>query len=132
MSINVGQVSHHLSDGSRFYAYSGVVQGDVSVPATITLISIPNTGLKDSFIEIQPFFGSVISSAGGAGLGLSIQIDDIEIMELSYEQGDFGKFDHDVTPKLFVPRGSKLEVISNNTSANNTQTRGCTLLGWCL
>jgi hypothetical protein len=53
MSINVGQVSHFLSDGSRFYAYSGIVQGDVSVPATITLIDIPNTGLKDSFVKIN-------------------------------------------------------------------------------
>ena len=33
---------------------------------------------------------------------------------------------------LFIPRQSKLEVISNNTADNNTQERGVNLIGYYL
>ena len=46
-----------LSGGDKYYSYSGVLFGDVSVPATIPMIAIDNTGLRDSLIEIQPYFG---------------------------------------------------------------------------
>jgi len=129
MSINVGQVSHPLSDGSRFYAYSGPIQGDVSVPASITLISIPNTGLKDTFVKIQPFFGQEVSSSSGQQLGLQVLIDDNLVFEygnLTYTLNDHNHYE------FFVPRGSKLECISINKSGNNTQVRGVAMLGWCL
>jgi hypothetical protein len=128
MSINVGQVNHFLSDGSRFYAYSGVLQGDVSVPASITLISIPNTGLKDSFIKIQGFFGLEASSSSSQQLGIKVLIDDIEV----YDNQNFYYSSDDATIELFIPRQSKLEILSSNTTGNNTQNRGCSVLGWCL
>ena len=129
MSINVGQVNHFLSDGSRFYAYSGVLQGDVSVPASITLISIPNTGLKDTFVKIQPFFGQEVSSSSGQQLGFQVLIDDNIVFEygnLTYALNDHNHYE------FFVPRGSKLECISINKPNNNTQDRGVAMLGWCL
>ena len=129
MSINVGQVSHFLSDGSRFYAYSGIVQGDVSVPATITLIDIANTGLKDSFVKIQPSYGEIISATDREHLGISVLIDEIEVINTQkYRAYD----DMWESFELFIPRQSRLQVLSINTSSNNTQNRGCTLLGWCL
>ena len=35
-----------LSVGDKWYSYSGEIQGDVSVPASISMILIPNTGFK--------------------------------------------------------------------------------------
>jgi len=132
MSINVGQVSHFLSDGSRFYAYSGIVQGDVSVPATITLIDIPNTGLKDSFVKIIPSYGKLISGNSGSVLGISILIDGIEVANSQQYYQQSADASRATIFELFIPRGSKLEIISLNTANNNTQNRGCTMLGWCL
>ena len=131
MSINVGQVNHFLSDGSRFYAYSGIVQGDGSVPASITLISIPNTGLKDSFVKIQPSFGNANASGGGDSLGISVLIDGVEVIN---QQGQTATNHSRATQEmnLFIPRQSSLTILSLNTSGNNTQERGVTMLGWCL
>ena len=133
MSINVGQVSTNLSDGLRFYAYSGDIQGDITVPASITLISIPNTGLKDSFVKIQPFFGSEISSNVGDALGLSVTIDGITIYNSqvnAWRRENVQLPPHEI--ELFIPRQSNLVITSLNTAANNTQLRGCNMLGWCL
>ena len=131
MSINVGQVSHSLSDGSRFYAYSGIVQGDISAPATITLIDIPNSGLKDQFVKIQPSFGNPVSASGGQALGIAILIDGIEVIRQAYKD-DADSVGYTQEFELFIPRQSRLEVISLNTASNNTQQRGCTMLGWCI
>ena len=132
MSFNVGQVSTNLSDGERFYAYSGVIQGDITVPASITLISIPNTGLRDAFVKIQPFYGIPITAGTSPNaLGLIIAIDGIEIIKT--RPVNAGEQDRVLeTFELFIPRQSSLTITSMNTSANNTQERGCTMLGWRL
>lgn len=120
-----------LSDGNKYYDYSGVVTGDVSVPATIQLNFIPNTGLRDSMVIIQPFFGQPASTGGSAGLGFVVKIDDVEVLrDQLYEEKYNAKSNYNFN--LFVPRQSKLEIISLNTSANNTQPRGCNLLGYYL
>lgn len=129
MSINVGQVSTNLSDGERFYAYSGVVVGDITSPASITLISIPNTGLKDSFIKIQPSYGEVVADINGEHLGISVSIDGIEVVNTQRYRiyaDTLESFD------LFIPRQSSFTILSLNTAANNTQERGVTVLGWRL
>ncbi len=123
-----------LSTGDKWFSYSGVVQGDVSVPATIQLNLIPNTGLRDSLIIIEPYYTAVISTSVNQGLGIEVKINDVTVIK---QQGNrFGASGDDTSSlrefKLFVPRQSKLEVISLNTSANNTQTRGCNLLGYYL
>ena len=121
----VGKTKFNLGK-DKWFANSGLIVGDVSVPATIELINIPNTGLKDSYVKIQPCFGKPVSAASGNGLGILIKINDIEIIK-SQRDGD-----NNVDPfqfELFIPYQSKLEIISLNTSANNTQERGVTLLG---
>jgi len=119
-----------LSGGDKYYSYSGMTFGDVSVPATIPLILIPNTGLRDSFVRISAIYGEPNSVAAGSGLGVSIKLDDVEIIDSQPSTHNFvsdhGSFD------IFVPRQSKLEVLSINTSSNNTQTRGVTLIGYYL
>ena len=119
-----------LSVGDKWYSYSGVLQGDVSVPATISMILIPNTGLRDSLVYIQPFFGLTQSSSESEQIGLLVKIDDVEIIK-QLERKQNTAFD--ATPfNLFIPRQSKLEIISLNASANNTQERGVTLIGYYL
>ena len=61
-----------LSGGDKYYSYSGILFGDVSVPATIPMIIIDNTGLKDSYVVISPFYGAPISNSGGAQIGITI------------------------------------------------------------
>ena len=119
-----------LSGGDKWFSYSGIVFGDVSAPATIQLNFIPNTGLRDCLVQIQPFFGLTQSSSENAQLGLLVKLNDVEIIK-QLERKQNTSFD--ATPfNLFIPRQSKLEVISLNSSANNTQERGCNVIGYYL
>jgi hypothetical protein len=124
-TINAGQSLQRFTQ-DKWYAYSGVVQGDVSVPATITLIDIPNSGLKNGFIKIQPCYGNAVSTSVGNQLGIEVKIDGVSVFDAQahYPYGDRDNFE------LFVPKQSRLEVISLNTSNNNNQKRGVTVLGW--
>lgn len=129
-----------LSGGDKWYSYSGVVFGDVSVPATIQLINIPNTGLRDSVVQIQPYFGTIVNPAYSidTALGVEIKLDDITV--LKFEQFSLTNWggaqltsnESINNYSLFVPRQSKLEIISLNSTQNNTQERGCNLLGYYL
>jgi len=125
----VGKSKYKLSDGSKWFAYSGIIVGDVSAPASIELINIPNSGLRDAYVKIQPSYGKPASTSGGNALGIIVKINDIEVIkfqdyEPEHNQGAPIEF------SLFIPYQSKLEIISLNTSANNTQERGVTVLGW--
>ena len=118
-----------LSDGNRYYAYSGQIFGDVSSPATIPLVTIDNTGLRDSYVIIQYSCGNIVSS-GADQLGVSVKLDGVEIINA---QNDLRE--REINPEtwnIFVPRNNKLEIISLNTSGNNTQLRGVTVLGYYL
>jgi hypothetical protein len=118
-----------LSSGNKWFSYSGIIFGDVSVPVTIQLNFIPNTGLKDSVIRVIPFYGAIATSTGGQQLGLEVKLDDTTIYKsVGYRDYDASK-DQDGF-QLFIPRQSKLEVISLNTSGNNSQERGCNILGY--
>jgi len=132
MSINVGQVSTNLSDGNRFYAYSGVVTGDITVPASITLISIPNTGLRDSFVKIQPYQGTPVSTGVTHGLGIAVSIDGVQVYTDRFLHSAYASTPIDGHIELFIPRQSSLTILSLNSSTNNTQERGCNMLGWSL
>ena len=63
-----------LSGGDKWFSYSGVKFGDVSAPATIQLNFIPNTGLRDSMIVVQAFYGLAVTATGTAQLGIIIKI----------------------------------------------------------
>jgi hypothetical protein len=122
-----------LSGGDKWFSYSGEVFGDVSVPATIPMITIDNTGLRDSYIVVQPYFGAAASTSNGMILGLTIKIDSVVVVNTQGTQGNV--ISNDVlneTFNLFVPRNSKLEIISRNTTDNNTQIRGANVIGYYL
>ena len=120
-----------LSGGDKYYSYSGEVFGDVSVPATISMITIDNTGLRDSLVYIQPFYGLPASGTTGAQLGIQIKLDNTTIYNAQTGRStDFNQVDNNI--QLFMPRNSKIEVISLNTSGNNTQIRGINLMGYYL
>lgn len=126
-----------LSSGDKWFAYSGSIVGGVSVAATIPLITIPNTGLRDSYIDIQPIFGTLVSNAVGSSLGIEVKIDDVVVLTCDqFSVTNWGGTQLSTNQllrySLFVPRQSKLEVISLNTTANNTQERGCNILGYYL
>ena len=119
-----------LSSGDKYYSYSGEIFGDVSVPATISMITIDNTGLRDSYVEIQPLFGRPVNNTVANALGIAIKLDNVQILQQSLAEGNI-KVDLP-TIKLFAPRNSKLEIISLNTSGNNTQIRSANLIGYYL
>ena len=122
-----------LSGGDKWYSYSGVTFGDLSVPATIQLNFIPNTGLRDSLITIEPYYGVPISTGSASGLGIEVKLNDVTV--INQQPGRFGASgDIAVSDnfRLFIPRQSKLEIISLNTSSNNTQKRGVNILGYYL
>ena len=129
-----------LSGGDKWFSYSGVVFGDVSVPASIQLINIPNTGLRDSIVQIQPYFGTIVNPAYAidAALGVEIKLNDVTV--LKFEQFSLTNWggaqltsnESINNYSLFIPRQSKLEIISLNSTQNNTQERGCNLTGYYL
>jgi len=116
-----------LSGGDKYYSYSGEVFGDVSAPATISMITIDNTGLKDSYVKVLPYYGQPQSGAGNTALGIEIKLDNISIYNSQRVDPDNAR---EWPPEFFAPRNSKLEIISLNTSQNNTQTRGVNLIGY--
>tara|TARA_Y100001972_G_scaffold94834_1_gene116626 strand:+ start:237 stop:608 length:372 start_codon:yes stop_codon:yes gene_type:complete len=120
-----------LSDGNKYYQYSGEIIGDVSAPATISMILIPNTGLRDSLVQIYPFFGVAISNNVDTSLGVRVLLDDVAIYTAEHTH-PFNFSSDQINTTLFVPRQSKLEIISLNNASNNTQTRGCNILGYYL
>jgi hypothetical protein len=119
-----------LSGGDKWYSYSGEVFGDVSAPATISMILIPNTGLRDSLIVLQPFYSQPVGLGANDALGIMLKINDVIIYnsQMTYSYRPQQQFE----TKYFVPRQSKLEVISLNTSGNNTQERGANVIGYYL
>jgi len=120
-----------LSGGDKYYSYSGEIFGDVSVPATISMINIDNTGLRDSMVVIQPFYSEPVTRANASQLGITVKLDDIVIFTSQRgADNNYGAVEN--TFNLFVPRNSKLEIISLNTSGNNTQERGVNLIGYYL
>jgi len=127
-SISIGRSLSTL-DGSRWYAYSSPLVGDVGLPATVTLIDIPSSGLRNSFIKVKPFFGQPVSTAANQALGISILIDETEVFNSIYSNNSTTKPNSDVI-ELFIPRSSTIKVLSLNKAANNTQVRGCNILGW--
>ena len=129
MSISTGLSSRTLSSGDRYYAYSGVISGDVSVPATIDLLSFTN-GLRDVFVKIMPFYGKAVSTTNGHQIGILVSIDGEEVLKsLPAESIEGEKREY---YEFFVPKQSTILVQSLNNSNNNTQERGCNLLGWYL
>tara|TARA_Y100001970_G_scaffold252934_1_gene327135 strand:- start:356 stop:739 length:384 start_codon:yes stop_codon:yes gene_type:complete len=121
-----------LSGGDKWYSYSGVVSGDVSVPASIQLVFLPNTGLRDSLVSIQPYYGRENNDSGGNVLGIEVKIDDVTVIKQQSSVTGVYSMRNTTDFNLFVPRQSKFEVISLNTSGNNVQERGCTVLGYYL
>ncbi len=123
-----------LSGGDKYYSYSGVLFGDVSVPATIQMILMPNTGLRDSLIMIEPYYGVPVATTNGSALGIQVKLDDVTVIK--QQANRYGASGDDTSSlrefKLFVPRQSKLEILSLNTSANNTQERGVNIIGYYL
>ena len=121
-----------LSGGDKYYSYSGEVFGDVSVPATISMITIDNTGLRDSYMQIQPFFGQPVVETSSEGLGIKVLLDNIVVANYDSIQGARWGPIVENPIMLFVPRNSKIEVVSINSSGNNTQIRGANILGYYL
>jgi len=126
-----------LSVGNKWFSYSGEVFGDVSAPATIPMITIDNTGLRDSLITVDPYFGTPISNDLNTSLGIEIKLDGVVVYTADEfisptSQSNFNLSTSKIDTALFIPRNSKLEIISLNTTANNTQIRGCNVLGYYL
>ena len=117
-----------LSGGDKWFSYSGELFGDVSAPATIQTNLIPNTGLRDSLVKIMPFYGDPVATTTGEQLGVKVKLNDVTIINSQNEY--YADAIEGFT--IFIPRQSKLEVISLNVSANNTQIRGVNLIGYYL
>ena len=126
-SINFGE-SLSTFDAERWYAYSGILQGDVALPATISLVDIPDTGLNNSFVKVTASYGFTSQLGVSDTLGIEIKIDGITVFK---SQGNDYRPTVSRTPvELFVPKSSRFQVISLNTANNNSQERACTVLGW--
>jgi len=118
-----------LPGGGKWHSYSGVQVGGPTLPATVELVKIPSTGLKDTFAKIYPFYG-VPDNTSGDALGLKIFINDVAVYE-----SQFALPHREGAPEmveLFIPQQAKLEILSLNTANNTLQNRGCAVLGWWL
>jgi hypothetical protein len=121
-----------LSTGDKWFSYSGEMQGDSGAPASISMVLIPNTGLRDSYVEILPFFGQEVSSGVDEALGIQILIDSVSMFTSQSRQQQQERETIANVVKIFVPRQSKLEILSINTNNNNSQIRGVSVIGYYL
>jgi len=127
-----------LPGGGKWHSYSGVQVGGPAVPATVELVKIPSTGLKDSYVKIIPFYGTVIATATNDGLGIKIFINQVAVYEsqTSTATGVAGAGPAFPPPatiiELFIPQQSELQILSLNTANNTLQNRGVAVLGWWL
>jgi len=128
MTITVGESFQRLSSGRKWYAYSGPIFGGAGVPALITMIDIPDTGLDDSYVRVIPYYGVPVVAAPGTALGIEITIDGIAITRSQAD--DILRLTKDF--ELFIPKQSRLLIESRNSFGNNTQERGVNVLGWYL
>ena len=96
------------------------------------MITIDNTGLRDSLIQVNGFFGKDVSTTNGQQLGIQIKLDNVIILNEQPARSSEIYTVTNNTYSLFMPRNSKLEIISLNTSGNNTQIRGVNLIGYYL
>lgn len=129
MSVQTGLVGKELAKGTKWYAYSGVQVGDVSVPASITLIDTTQT-LKNSYVQITAYFGQPVGFGSLGALGIEVQLDGVTVIKNQPDDSSQAYGTNVMTWNLFVPRQSTLTILSLNTSANNTQERGVNVLGW--
>ena len=64
-------------------------------------------------------------------MGIIIKLDDVEIYKNVYTNAGNTKPNY-TNIQMFIPRQSKLEVLSLNDADNNTQERGANLIGYYL
>jgi len=116
-----------LPSGNKWYSYSGVVVGGPAIPATVELVKIISTGLKDSFVKIIPFYGQPIAAGSNDPVGIKIFINQVAVYESQQRVDTAVPFE---LIELFIPKQSELQILSLNTANNTLQNRGCTVLGW--
>jgi len=121
-----------LPGGGKWHSYSGSVSGGPTLPATVELVKIPSTGLKDSYVKILPFYGVATTTAAGDALGIKIFINQVAVYESQPLRLQSNTMTTPVTIELFIPQQSELQILSLNTNNNTLQNRGCAVLGWWL
>jgi len=119
-----------LPSGGKWHSYSGVQVGGPAIPATVELVKIPSTGLKDSYVKITPFYGLPVTTAPGDGLGIKIFINQVAVYESQASRRL--NSDGDDFMELFIPQQSELQILSLNNANNTLQNRGVVVLGWWL
>jgi len=120
-----------LPGGSKWHSYSGVLVGGPAIPATVELVKIPSTGLKDSYVKIIPYYGQPVATSAGDALGIKIFINQVAVYE-SQEHVATGGSALPFMVELFIPQQSELQILSLNNASNTLQNRGVTVLGWWL
>jgi len=68
-----------LPGGGKWHSYSGAQVGGPAIPATVELVKIPSTGLKDSYVKMLPFYGQPVTTASATALGIKIFINDVAV-----------------------------------------------------
>jgi len=118
-----------LPSGNKWYSYSGSVSGGPTIPATVELVKISSTGLKDSYVKIIPFYALPISLNAGDALGIKIFINQVAVYEAQV-LNEYRRGQGELAIELFIPLQSELQILSLNTAANTLQNRGVAVLGW--
>lgn len=123
-NIALGLGKREYSDGSGYYAQSGLKQGDISLPATITLLDF-QTGLNDAEGVLTAGFSLPAVTTFQEGLGIQVLMDGNIVYEFKSPDGFYRNIPNGIN--LFIPRQVQLTVLSLNTSGNNSQSR-CAIL----
>ena len=116
-------------DDLHVYGYSGRYGGDIRNPASYTLFDFI-TPLQDYVVDLYYTMDLPIdTTTAGSGLGLEVSIQNKTIYEwqssLPYEKGY-------INTRMGWPGGQQIQVISKNTTQNNTQDRYAHFIGRAL
>jgi len=123
-NIAFGLGKREYSDGSGYYANSGLKAGDFTLPAVITLLDF-ETGLNDAEAVLTPGFSLPTVTTFQEGLGIQVLMDGNIVYEFKSPDGFYRNVPNGIN--LFIPRQIQFTVLSLNTSGNNGQSR-CAIL----
>ena len=118
---------YQARDGMHVYGYSGPFSPDLHVPATYTMLDFI-TPLQDYLVDLYYTMALPVDTTQD-GLGLIISIQGKTVFEWQsttpYEKGQ-------IHTRMIWPGGQDINVLSKNTSNNNTQDRYVHFIGQAL
>jgi hypothetical protein len=117
-------------DDQHVYGYSGNVQGDVRLPASLPYLDFI-TPLQDYLVDLYYVEGAPVdTTTADSALGLEVKIQDETV--LSWQPSLYSSTSTPMNIRQVWPGGQQIQITRLNTTQNNTQISNCSFVGMAL